>query len=543
MRSLSTTVFTLAALVCAPAFGAGPGVGSLSYTPAEVGQPVAVFNAALGAEGGTNVPLLVNGYLMLHFAPDSGNPGNGIAIYDISDPKAPQLVKSVKDEHTATLRETHALPIARVAGRDVVVMQAVNGIQFWDLTDPLEPTFLSELALEGANGGDYTNAAWWTSWQGRWVFVAGVNNGTYVVDAVDPLAPVFVKRVPSAETGGFLVGPIFAMGDRLVMSDTNGLILWRYALLDIVDPASPFLVNKLEGTLMQLYASTVLGDRIYGMGRGNHMHVVSWENDTLTMLTDMPSMGPASYGSVQDQTLHYGGKEYYQKVDITDELAPVVVNKIQLAQADTDHGQAWAFGNLVYIGNDHGTGSVLAPHAAEPDTNPPAIVRTYPANGTTHVAGSSRISISFSDNIDFATVGPDSIQIASVGGGPVTGIYSYWSNTVHFGPDTAWSANTEYQVTIKAGGVRDVVGNPVAADSVVTFSTGEGPAGFGGATGSGGSTATGGSAGESSGGASADSAEDDGGCGCELPGRRSPLPAGAFAALALFVAAQIRRRR
>jgi hypothetical protein len=428
----------------------------------------------------------------------------------------------VVDEHTAQLREAHAMPIARVNGRELVVIQAAKGIQFWDVTDPTAPTFTSELLLEGANEGDYTNAAWWTSWQGRWVFVAGVNNGTYVVDAVDPAAPVLVKRIPSTETGGFLVGPTFALGDRLVISDTNAIVEYNYALLDIVDPAAPFLITTLGGTLMQLYASTALGDRIYGLGRGNHLHIVSWENDTLEMVTDLSGMGAASYGSVQDGFLHYGGKDFYQKVDISNELDPKVVQKIKLDRPDTDHGQAWAFGNLVYIGNDHGTGSVLSPHALEPDTNPPAMIRAYPAHGTKHVPSSSRISLCFSDNLDFASVTPESVEVSKVGGGAITGIFNYWNNTVQFGPDQPWEADSEYQITIKAGGVRDVVGNPVADDTVIVFSTGEGPPGFGGS-------------GE-------DAAEEESGCGCELPARTGRADLGLIG-IALAFLAMARRRR
>ena len=105
------------ASVCATisASADGPGIGNLSYQPSELLTPIGVFDASIGALGGTNVPLLIDGYVLLHFAPDSGKPGTGFALYDVSDPRAPKLVKSVTDEHTAQLRETHALPIARIA--------------------------------------------------------------------------------------------------------------------------------------------------------------------------------------------------------------------------------------------------------------------------------------------------------------------------------------------------------------------------------------------------------------------------------------------
>src|SRR6185503_16878945 len=114
----------------------------------------------------------------LHFAPDSGKPGTGFALYDVSDPRAPKLVKSVTDEHTAQLRETHALPIARIAGKKYVVLQAARGIEFWDFTDPLSPAWVSDLELSGTLEGDYFNAVWMASWQGPYVFAGGTNNGT-----------------------------------------------------------------------------------------------------------------------------------------------------------------------------------------------------------------------------------------------------------------------------------------------------------------------------------------------------------------------------
>src|SRR5262245_8402519 len=97
--SKGLSIETLASALCwsASSMAVGPGFGSETYTDAELGTPVSVFDASNGAEGGTNVPLLVGGYFMLHFAPDSGKPGFGIAIYDMSNPKLPKLMTQVKD--------------------------------------------------------------------------------------------------------------------------------------------------------------------------------------------------------------------------------------------------------------------------------------------------------------------------------------------------------------------------------------------------------------------------------------------------------------
>src|SRR5262245_58258772 len=113
MRSAAfgAAALSVAALTAIPASAAGPGIGNLSYQPTELLTPIASFDATNGALDGTNVPLLIDGYLLLHFAPDSGKPGTGLALYDVSNPRAPTLVTSLTDAHSATLRETHSLPI------------------------------------------------------------------------------------------------------------------------------------------------------------------------------------------------------------------------------------------------------------------------------------------------------------------------------------------------------------------------------------------------------------------------------------------------
>jgi hypothetical protein len=183
---------------------------------------------------------------------------------------------------------------------------------------------------------------------------------------------------------------------------------------------------------------------------------------------------------------------------------------------------------------------VLAPHQLEPDTNPPSIVAAYPTDGAVNVATTSRIGVCFSDNIDFASVGPDSIEVSKLGGERLDGIYSYWANTVSFGASAPFEQDAVYRVVVKAGGVRDVVGNPVAAESVFVFTTG---AGFPDAGSGAGGAGQGGSAGAGTTGADPKGSSDSG-CGCRVAtsdrGRfGSALLAGVLGALGLLV----RRKR
>src|SRR5690606_38044019 len=115
--------------------------------------------------------------------------------------------------------------------------------------------------LPGEQGADYENVAWQSTWQGRYMYVAGGDVGICIVDTADPTNPQFLKQVPSSSTGGFRVGPLFAVGDYLVISnmDQNG----AYAVLDISEPADPALLGQVRN-LPRLYATVVGGnDRIY----------------------------------------------------------------------------------------------------------------------------------------------------------------------------------------------------------------------------------------------------------------------------------------
>jgi MYXO-CTERM domain-containing protein len=122
----------------------------------------------------------------------------------------------------------------------------------------------------------------------------------------------------------------------------------------------------------------------------------------------------------------------------------------------------------------------------------------------------SRVTVSWSDYIDLSTVGASTIAIRPVGGAPLLGIYSYCFNTLSFEPDQPLAANTTYEIAISAGGVKDLMGNAVAAERIVRFSTGasimappdagpDGSSGQGGTPSGSGGSSTGGASGSSGG--------------------------------------------
>ena len=80
-------------------------------------------------------------------------------------------------------------------------------------------------------------------------------------------------------------------------------------------------------------------------------------------------------------------------------------------------------GNLLVIGDDQSPyhGWFIAVHQAEPDTKPPVVDTVIPNNQATAVSTKTRIGVTFSDNIELATVNAASFIVRPVGGQPLAG--------------------------------------------------------------------------------------------------------------------------
>jgi hypothetical protein len=445
---------------------AGPGLGKVTCTAPEHLQPIAFFDESNGvpAHYGTNQAVLANGYLMLLWAPDGGKGPGGLLFYDVSNPRAPVLVHSVADANTELFRESHSIPVARVEGRLYAVVQTVVGIQFWDVTEATDARMVSRLDLPGVEGGDYDNVAWQTSWQWPYVFVGGANHGVFVVDASNIEQPTLATRLPASRSGGFPVGPVFALGDQLVIVAMAGN--GAYGLVDIADPTQPFLITVADG-FPRLYSSGVYGHRIYGAGREGELLILEFGDQDIVELSREIVGGDGLYVTAQDRFVHLGQAEAYRKVDVALPQTPQVVGTAVLGRPNADHGQTMPFGNLVFIGNDHGTGSAFVCHAIDPDADPPTVEALFPPDGG-EITSRSRITVSFSDNIDFDSVDGASFTVRPVGGSAIDGGFSSIFNAVSFGPRLPLAPG-EYEIVLAAGGIRDVSGNALTEAVVSGF--------------------------------------------------------------------------
>lgn len=475
LRSLVSTGLTALPLLLSagPAHAqAGPGIGNIDCGSDEHFKPFAFVDHNYGGDPhGQNVTAMIRGYFLTVYAPDSGLPPGRIGIYDVSNPRSPTEKKYYSGGDTNDFREQHSLPIGILDGKQYIAIQTRSGIQFWDFTDPLNAFVAGKINLPGVTGGDYENVAWQATWQGHYLYVSGGNQGIYVIDASDPTDPELLKQVSTSATGGFRVGPLFALGDLLVISnmDQGG----SYAVLDISEPDDPALLNHI-GNAPRMYAMTVgPNQRFYTAGRDGNFLIHSFSDPTnITEVKNAMIGQDQLYTAVQDNFVYLGRQNNVVKVDVTNEQDPQVVGEGNLNRTNPDHGQVTPMGNLLFIGNDHGTGSAFFCHQMGHDTIPLSPDTFYPDDGATSVSPQARVSIVFSDFVDLETVSTDTISIRPVDGEPLEGIYTYQFNHLSFSPNQPFLSDTTYEVSIPVDGVTDVMGNGLEEDVLVHFSTG-----------------------------------------------------------------------
>jgi hypothetical protein len=558
-------------------------IGNLSYQQNEMGVPLASFNEATftGPPGGSNTVLMLRDYMLVMGSHDSGVKDGPLHVFDVSNPRAPKLLKRFSSAETGQLRELHAMPVAMLDGKDILVFPSITGLTFFDFTDPMNPSAIGSVALTGVSGGDYDNAAWMLSWAWPYVYVGGTGNGIIVVDARDPTQPKEVSRITVPDLGGFRIGPVYAAGNYIVGSGMDAMPT-KITVLDAGNPTKPLLLTNGSAP-SSMYSTVVIGDRIYGSGENGQYSFMTWSPDGVEVIGGQSiklGADKGGYCTYQDAFIFCGqSSEGFRKIDVSDEanIREVAHTDMPVADADTDF--ATVLGNLVYLGNDHGSGAAFFVHDMAPDSKPPKLLKAYPQQGDLQQPLTTRITLFFSDEIDLDSVTPESIIVRPVGGDAIEGVFSHSSfNAVSFGAKADLADDTTYEVVVVKDGLKDLAQNPIAEQSVVRFSTGatvdeppsEGGAGGSLSAGGGGVGGSGTSAGGSTGGvgggmppragapstsgASANASgaggmaatpptSDDAGCGCTLPGGAQRQGLAALAALAALSLIRQRRSR
>ena len=105
-----------------------------------------------------------------------------------------------------------------------------------------------------------------------------------------------------------------------------------------------------------------------------------------------------------------------------------------------------------------------------PDTTPPAVISTIPANGTTGNSISTPITVNFSEVMDAETITSATFTVRS-GSTDVPGTVSYSGTTATFTPAGNWAYSTSYTAMVTTG-ARDLAGNALASNYIWNFDTG-----------------------------------------------------------------------
>jgi hypothetical protein len=109
------------------------------------------------------------------------------------------------------------------------------------------------------------------------------------------------------------------------------------------------------------------------------------------------------------------------------------------------------------------------------DTSPPTIISRTPASGATGVASTSDVTATFNEVMDPTTINGSTVSLRGPGEALVAATVSYTpaQQLVTLDPTASLQDSTTYTATIKGGpgGVADLAGNRLAADSSWSFTT------------------------------------------------------------------------
>ncbi|WP_168062825.1 Ig-like domain-containing protein [Candidatus Manganitrophus noduliformans] len=106
------------------------------------------------------------------------------------------------------------------------------------------------------------------------------------------------------------------------------------------------------------------------------------------------------------------------------------------------------------------------------DTTRPTVLSTAPVAGATSAAVNTSVSATFSEAVDPATINTSTFTLKTAAGSPAAGTVALNPDgkTATFTPSASLAFSTTYTATITTG-VKDLAGNPLAADFVWNFTT------------------------------------------------------------------------
>jgi len=429
-----------------------------------------------------NQPTVVNGYLLL-------NGNEEFFFWDMRDPTNPKAISQFNTPNRCATcggkgegeAESHTVSFAKYGDQYYEVTTAGVGVDTWNITDPANVQHLTKITLQGVNYGDFTSAVWGMAWQGNTIYVGSTNGGIDILDATDPNNVKWVKRLTTSQYGGVSAGPVYAIGNILVVmtpKESGGI-----ATLDISDPLNPVALSAIKPA--KSYISQFYKHYVF-----MQTPVRVWD-----VLSDPTNLGSATaplgslttekseYMSFADNWLYLGHLRTgagpgpgASKIDLTDLKNMKIVDRVwgRMDRPTINDDQfTIQIGNLLVMSDDQAPyyGSVIGVCATAPDTLPPAVDTVIPKDGSMGNSVKSRIGITFTDNLEIATINDASVIVRPMGGQQIAGHWGLYMGVLNFQPEQPLQPKTTYEVILPKGGLTDLVGNALAADFHSTFTT------------------------------------------------------------------------
>ena len=426
-----------------------------------------------------NTGFFLDGYLVRPWAHERG--GGGVAVYELDDPCAPELIANVLDEQ---IRETHATGLSRIDGRWIAVA-SLSGIQIWDMADVTAPVMINDIALEGVRYPDsYMRVVMSVFWQAPYIYVGASDNGIYIVDATDPSSATVIGQYQTNPV--FRIGQVVVVGNNLYAFSSQGAVA---EVVDVRDPTSPRPIPGARYTItngeldrlgralpLPAYFGHVNGGYTFhtriGLGGGLTIYDVR-DPRAPRFVTDLDIPGDGGYVYIKNETAFVGLSDYGALVDITDPSAPAMMMRIdQTGDVDT----LTPFGNIVIVSVDDdaidGQASAVVPFQEAVDVRGPTLNMVVPRDGETDAPLSTRVGMTFDEFVAMESVWEGSVVLREVASGArVEAHLSGQEGVVNLWPVRPLSPESEYELVVPAGGVTDLNGNPTSAEHRSRFTT------------------------------------------------------------------------
>jgi len=389
----------------------------------------------------------------------SGSAGFNVrdSWWNVTNPLAPVLIQSIVGNHD----KPH-----NVGFWKTYFTEANNGttLRVWDFTTRSEV---------GTHNGTVNSL--WDFVQAPYVYTGshGYTTGSKIeiADVSNPAAITSLGAVDTGTTPGFQIGSVNAIGNILVGSGTEAP---GVAVYDISDPANPLLLDsRVDGTNHN-YTALIYGSRVYNCERAD-IRVYDFSDPN-----HIQHVGTVNVGGTPRYIVFKDGKGYCatgsQNIKVFDATTLTVTATI------VPDGQIMDFvyplGNMMIVGGGGAGGAtstngarIMALQAA-PDTTGPAVVYGLPTNNAVNIGLKSRIGFSMSDQIDVNSLTTNTFIVRPVGSSvAIPGTYSTMMGLINFTPAIPLVGGVTYEVILPAGGVKDVVGNGIAAQFRSTFTT------------------------------------------------------------------------